>query len=225
MDKSKIDHLFNRLSHRYDFICPFFSFGIDLWWRKKIMDRLPTDRPIDYLDIACGTGALVRQAVKRLQGKTTGLDFSIQMLDVAKNKTPPTVTLIHGDGQAMSFSDNSFDYTTNAFGLRNFPDPQLGLKENYRVLKTEGQALFLELSLPKNPMVAAFYRFYLHHIIPFLGQFIVKDRMSWIYLGASIEHFSRTFNFLEEMKKAGFTAVSSTPLTFGIARIYQGIKK
>ncbi len=189
------------------------------------MDRLPTNRPIDYLDIACGTGALVRQTAKRLQGKTTGLDFSTEMLNVAKSKTPETVILIHGDGQSMSFSDNQFDYTTNAFGLRNFPNPQLGLKENYRVLRSGGQALFLELSLPKNPMVAAFYRFYLHHIIPFLGQFIVKDKMSLVYLGASIEHFSRTFNFISEMEKVGFKEVNSTPLTFGIARIYQGIKK
>ncbi len=224
MDKSKIDLLFNRLAHRYDFICPFFSFGIDLWWRRKIISMLPMIRPIDYLDIACGTGALVRQAHRRIKGKIVGLDYSSEMLEVAKNKTSPEIELIHGDGQSMPFADCSFDFTTNAFGLRNFPDPSLGLRENYRVLKRGGQALFLELSLPSNSLIAYFYRFYLHRFIPLIGRLIVNDSTSWIYLGASIEHFSTHFDFKKEMQIAGFTQVSALPLTFGIATIYQGKK-
>lgn len=224
MDKSKIDQLFNRLSSRYDFICPFFSFGIDLWWRKKLISMIPHLPQISYLDIACGTGALINKMSEGRSGNFVGVDLSKEMLEIAKRKNIGSATFLCADAQALPFDSSTFDVTTNAFGLRNFPDHKKGISEGFRVLKNGGTALYLELGLPTNPLVVRFYRLYLHYFIPFIGRFIVNDPKSWNYLGNSIENFARDVNLAQELIDCGFKEVSTHSLTFGIAKIYRAIK-
>ena len=48
----------------------------------------------------------------------------------------------------MLFEDNSFDYVTIGFGLRNVPDYLVALKEMNRVLKPGGMVVCLETSQP-----------------------------------------------------------------------------
>jgi ubiquinone/menaquinone biosynthesis C-methylase UbiE len=96
------------------------------------------------VDIACGPGTtslLLIPAVKHV----TCLDFSEAMLDqLRKNVTAiraTNVEIVHGDGQALPFADNSFDLGVSMFGLMFFPDRGKGLAELYRVLAPGGQAL------------------------------------------------------------------------------------
>ena len=52
----------------------------------------------------------------------------------------------------LPFPDNTFDYVTIGFGLRNVPDYLTVLKEMRRVLKPGGMAVCLETSQPKIPV-------------------------------------------------------------------------
>lgn len=226
IDKKEIDQLFDRLSSRYDTFCPIFSFGIDHWWRFYLLSKIKKGHFKRFLDIACGTGAIICRVAKQSkkdQSSLFGLDLSEEMLAMAKIKSP-TVNFIHGDALHMPFESDSFDATANAFGLRNFHDYRLGLKENHRVLVQGGVAFFLELSLPKNLVIRSAYRLYLHYIIPWLGHFFVNDPSAWRYLGKSIEQFVSEVDLHKELQDAGFQDVSSTSLTFGIAKLYQARK-
>lgn len=91
------------------------------------------------LDVCCGTAdwtIALSQAVGP-EGEVTGIDFSENMLKVGEEKTAhmDNIRLVQGDAMALPFDDNTFDYVTIGFGLRNIPDYSKALSEMYRVLK------------------------------------------------------------------------------------------
>src|SRR5690606_24274994 len=107
------------------------------------------------LDVCCGTGdwtiALAEATGK--DGSVTGLDFSEGMLASARPKVQgyPSINLIQGNAMELPFADNSFDYVTIGFGLRNVPDYEQVLRELHRVLKPGGMAACLETSQTEIP--------------------------------------------------------------------------
>ena len=84
------------------------------------------------------------------QGKVVGLDFSENMLSVGKQKVEALqlkqVELLHGNAMELPFEDNTFDYVTIGFGLRNVPDYMHVLKEMTRVVKPWKSNLFRNIS-------------------------------------------------------------------------------
>lgn len=108
-------------------------------WAKKIicgMDLAPGDC---VLDIACGTGVGCRVAADLVgsSGSVTGLDFSADMLSVAKDKSPEH-TWVEASADSLPFGDASFDAVISLFGLMFFPDKLKSLREMMRVLKPGG---------------------------------------------------------------------------------------
>lgn len=96
------------------------------------------------LDIATGTG-LSAEAVLAAVGPTghvTAADISPAMAEKARNLLgkAPNVAISVEDGQALSFSDESFDAVVCNLGLMFFPDPVRGLSEFHRVLRPGGRA-------------------------------------------------------------------------------------
>ncbi len=66
-----------------------------------------------------------------------------------------SVELIHGNAMELPFEDNTFDYVTIGFGLRNVPDYMQVLREMNRVLKPGGMAVCLETSQPEIPGISS----------------------------------------------------------------------
>jgi ubiquinone/menaquinone biosynthesis C-methylase UbiE len=96
------------------------------------------------LDIATGTG-LAAEAALRLVGTTghvTAADLSPAMVEKARRRlgNAPNASLAVENGQALSFSDESFDAVMCSLGLMFFPDPSRGLAEFRRVLRLGGHA-------------------------------------------------------------------------------------
>ena len=112
--------------------------------------------------------------------------------------------------------------TGTADGIRNVPDVPRVLGEMCRVLKPGGRALILEFSLPENGLVRAVHLLYLRGLLPRIGGMISGDVEAYRYLNRTIEAFPYGDAFCELMRNAGFIQVASTPLSFGIATIYQG---
>ena len=52
----------------------------------KILDHAEVDAGMDILDVACGTGVLIPDYVKRDVAKVTGIDISDEMIRIAKEK-------------------------------------------------------------------------------------------------------------------------------------------
>jgi len=123
-------------------------------WAERVLDKAgvkPGDR---ILDVACGTGIVARNAIKRTgsNGKSvTGLDPNPGMLAVAESNAPGPVWK-EGVAEELPFEDESFDVVVSQFGLMFFQDKTTALREMYRVLSPGGRLVIAVFdSLDNNP--------------------------------------------------------------------------
>ncbi|MBQ7999045.1 MAG: bifunctional demethylmenaquinone methyltransferase/2-methoxy-6-polyprenyl-1,4-benzoquinol methylase UbiE [Bacteroidales bacterium] len=228
--KEKIKSLFDNIAPDYDKLNHILSLNIDKGWRKKAVRKIAdTDRPLSVLDVACGTGDFTIEIARKVAAgsQITGIDLSEGMMEVGRKKIAAAnidATLEYGDCEALKYSDNLFDRISVGFGVRNFEHLQTGLKEMCRVLKPNGKLVILELSVPSNPLLRWCYKLYFLNILPVIGGSVSGDRSAYEYLPASVLNFPAPEKFIPMMYQAGFTKVEHKALTFGICRMYIGIK-
>ena len=228
--KQQVEKMFDNISSDYDFLNHFLSFGIDHIWRRKTIRLMQSKNPKFILDVATGTGDLAFAAHKKLNPhKIIGLDLSNGMLDVGRNKIKKKklekkIEFVQGDSENLPFEDNFFDSVMVSFGVRNFENLNLGLKEIFRVLKPSGCVYILEFSKPKKFPIKQLFGFYSKAILPLLGSFISKDKSAYYYLPASVDAFPEGNSFTNELDLVGFINSSHKTLSGGISSIYTAEK-
>ncbi len=217
--------MFDAISGEYDGLNRVISFGIDVKWRKRVVEILKERSPDTILDIATGTGDLAIHLTQTGASKIIGLDISRGMLEVGKKKVlekklEGKVDMVVGDSEHLEFEDNSFDAVTVAFGVRNFEDLKKGLSEIYRVLKPKGTFVVLETSVPTRTPYKQGYSFYTRYILPTIGKIFSKDRSAYRYLSESASVFPHGQAFNNILGEIGFIGRENKPQTFGVASIY-----
>jgi demethylmenaquinone methyltransferase/2-methoxy-6-polyprenyl-1,4-benzoquinol methylase len=228
--KEQVAKMFDTISGNYDNLNRVISFGIDIKWRKKVLQIVAKSNPKTILDIATGTGDLAILMAQTNAEKIVGLDISSGMLEVGVKKIAGkelsnTIEMILGDSENMPFEDNSFDAITVAFGIRNFETLEKGLTEIMRVLKTNGVFVILETSVPDKTPYKQGYNFYSKNILPIIGKLFSKDDVAYGYLSESAAAFPYGEALNNILKKVGFIDVIAIPQTFGVATIYSASKK
>lgn len=223
--KEQVTKMFNTISKNYDGLNRVISFGIDIKWRKRVVEILKQEQPNSILDIATGTGDLAIALVKTGAKKIVGLDISPGMLAVGKEKIKNknldnNIEMIVGDSENLIFEDNSFDAVTVSFGVRNFETLETGMTEILRVLKPNGTLVVLETSVPTKTPYKQGYSFYTKNILPLIGKLFSKDNSAYGYLSESASVFPHGENFNNILREIGFIDVTNKPQTFGVASIY-----
>lgn len=221
--------MFDAISGNYDGLNRVISFGIDIKWRKKVVNLVKESKPDTILDIATGTGDLAINLAETNASKIIGLDISSGMLEIGKQKIKKKhldskIEMVLGDSENMSFADNSFDAITVAFGVRNFETLENGLKEIYRVLKPNGTFVILETSNPTKTPYKQGYAFYTKNVLPLIGKLFSKDKSAYNYLSESASVFPYGEALNNILRKIGFINVEDFPQTFGVATIYKSSK-
>ncbi|MDC1107058.1 bifunctional demethylmenaquinone methyltransferase/2-methoxy-6-polyprenyl-1,4-benzoquinol methylase UbiE [Prolixibacteraceae bacterium] len=227
--KQQVAEMFNAIAPKYDFLNHWLSFGIDKLWRKKAIRLLRPYKPKNILDVATGTGDFALEAMKLDPTKIIGLDISEGMMKIAAEKInklqlEDTISFEVGDSEDMRFETRSIDAITVGFGVRNFEHLEQGLSEFHRVLNDGGVACVLEFSKPRSFPVKQLYNFYSYYILPLWGRLISKDNRAYTYLPESVSAFPDGEDFIQVLKKVGFSSVKEYRLTFGIATIYFAMK-
>lgn len=227
--KEQVALMFDNISGNYDHLNRVISFGIDVKWRKKIVQLVSNKNPESLLDIATGTGDLAILMTKTNAKKIIGLDISEGMLDVGRKKIKALhfdsrIEMMLGDSENMPFENNSFDAITVAFGIRNFETLEKGLSEILRVLKPNGLFVILETSVPEKTPFKQGYAFYTKNILPFIGKIFSKDKSAYGYLQESAANFPYGDALNNILTKIGFIDVIAMPQTFGVATIYTASK-
>ena len=179
--KEQVATMFDNISANYDGLNRVISFGIDISWRKKVVQLVSKNNPKQILDIATGTGDLAIMMSQLNPDKIIGLDISPGMLDVGKRKIANVnlsdkIDMVVGDSENMPFDDNTFDAITVSFGVRNFANLDKGLTEIKRVLKPGGTFVILETSNPTKFPFKQGYKFYTTYILPFIGKIFSRDK-------------------------------------------------
>lgn len=228
--KAQVTRMFDNISGRYDGLNRVISFGIDLKWRKRVVNLVADIAPRKVLDIATGTGDLAIQIAKReATAEVTGLDISPGMLEVGKRKVAERelqdrITMVVGDSEALPFEADSFDAITVAFGVRNFENLEKGLSEIHRVLRPGGRFVVLETSVPTKTPYKQGYKLYSQYLLPVLGRLFSRDKDAYAYLSESAAAFPHGEAFNNILRKTGFKDVEDRPQTFGVASIYLASK-
>ena len=218
--------LFNNIASDYDRLNHIFSLNIDKGWRRKaVREIVDQEMPAKVLDIACGTGDFTIEIARKLPAgsQVMGVDISEGMMQIGKEKIRRAgvdAEMTIADCESLPYEPNTFDRIAVGFGVRNFERLELCLEEMYRVLKTDGKLVILELSLPSNSFIRSCYLLYFQKIMPAIGGYISGDRGAYEYLHTSVLRFPAPEKFIAMLKAAGFAEVEHRSLTFGICRMY-----
>jgi demethylmenaquinone methyltransferase/2-methoxy-6-polyprenyl-1,4-benzoquinol methylase len=228
-DPARIKEMFDAIAPTYDLLNRLLSFGLDVRWRRKAVSFLSEKHGGTILDIAAGSGDVSLEAFSVRPARIVATDFAPEMLRVFKQKLQRRpdagpVDLVICDALRLPFRDGSFDATIVAFGIRNFADREMGLREMMRVLVPDGISVILELSRPNGTVMRCLYNIYARAGIPLLGRIVSRHESAYRYLPESIRNFPERNDFLSSMSRVGFTSAAAHSLTFGGATIYVGRK-
>ena len=215
--------MFDRIARRYDLVNTVLSGGTDAGWRRRAARTTGLGPGGSALDIACGSGKLTA-VLARIAGpgaRVVGLDFSPQMLEIARDDHPG-IEFLEGDALSLPFDDATFDASTNAFGLRNLADPVRGLREMLRVLKPGGRPVVLEFVRPPQNVVGTAYRIYLRTLLPAIGGALSGQPAAYRYLSDTVDAY-RTPDELRAMAAAaGWKENRFQPLALGAVGVLSG---
>lgn len=103
-----------------------------------ILDNAEVSEGKNILDVACGTGVLFPDYLKRNVGSVTGVDISPKMAEIAKSKfTQDNIKVICGDIEELEWEE-LFDCAVVYNAFPHFPDPDGLIKKLSSLVKSGG---------------------------------------------------------------------------------------
>jgi demethylmenaquinone methyltransferase/2-methoxy-6-polyprenyl-1,4-benzoquinol methylase len=225
--KGLVQNVFDQVYDQYDLMNDFMSFGIHRLWKKSLLNIMnPSDKQ-KLIDVACGTGDIAKLFLKHVSKSShlTCVDPNKGMIKKGKEKLSEfnNINWIIAPAEKLPVTNNTFDFYTISFGLRNTKNLNKSLSEAYRVLKPGGRFLCLEFSKIQNTALEIIYRNY-SRIIPTIGEIIVGQKQPYEYLVESIEKFVTQDELIDLMLDNNFKKCSYRNLSGGIVSIHSGWK-
>ncbi len=225
--KGLVQDVFDQVFDQYDLMNDFMSFGIHRLWKKNLLNMMNPSKNHKLIDVACGTGDIAKLFLNQvnIKAEITCVDPNKGMIKKGKEKLKNFSNLkwIVSSAEKIPIKDNSFDFYTISFGLRNTKNLNKALTEAYRVLKPGGRFLCLEFSKIQNSSLDFIYKKY-SKVIPHIGKLIVGQKKPYEYLIESINNFINQEELKDLMEKNKFNKVSYRNLSGGIVSIHSGWK-
>ncbi|KAG4065047.1 hypothetical protein HA402_006793 [Bradysia odoriphaga] len=229
--QAMVANVFHSVAAKYDVMNDLMSFGIHRIWKRFTIDCSGVRRGQRVLDLAGGTGDLAAKFSRMVgeQGQVVLADINDSMLKMGREKLRDrgivgNINYVQANAEALPFPDNYFDCITISFGLRNVTDKDKALRSMFRVLKPGGRLLVLEFSKPLLAPLSKAYDAYSFHVLPKIGELVVKDPDSYRYLAESIRMHPDQETLKGMMAAAGFDNVNYFNLTGGIVALHRGFK-
>ena len=236
---SRVKGVFRSVADRYDLMNDLMSAGVHRIWKANTINRLNPQPGETFLDVAGGTGDLSFAFLKSADEKgnrtnafhkpatATVCDINDAMLAAGRSRTltekfRDRTSWVCGDAMALPFEDNSFDALAISFGIRNVADIDKAFREFRRVLKPGGRFACLEFSHMTSGILQNAYDTYSFNVIPRLGDWVTGDAPSYQYLVESIRRFPKQDEVTRRITEAGFSQVSCTNYTGGVAALHFG---
>ncbi|MDR2892075.1 MAG: ubiquinone/menaquinone biosynthesis methyltransferase [Deltaproteobacteria bacterium] len=231
-----VSAMFERIAPRYDTANRILSFGVDVFWRRRLVRGvaaafLPGSRR-RILDLAAGTYDVSIALADRIPGAfVLAVDSCLPMLQAGKGKliraggyAKSRIAPIAGDALHLPMNDASVDAVTVSFGLRNMFPRKAALAEAHRVLTPGGVFHILEFGAAKCRICGGLYTVYLTRILPYIGWLVTGDKEAYSYLARTVRDFPAAAVLTEELRAVGFQEVTARRLWGGIAYLHTGKK-
>ena len=227
-DKNKlVNSVFSDVHKKYDLMNDIMSFGIHRTWKEKFIDWMNPQPETKLIDVASGTGDIAKLFSNKTKnsGQITCIEPNDQMLNQGKKKLKKydNIKWINAPAEKIPTKDNTFDYYSISYGIRNVSDINTVLKEAFRVLKPGGRFMCLEFSKIDNEFLDYLYKKY-SNAIPLIGKFIVGSDKPYKYLIESIEKFYNQEQLAKLILDNGFSNVEFRNVSNGISAIHSGWK-
>lgn len=226
-----VHEVFESIAPKYDRMNTILSFRRHKAWRKFTMKKMNVKENQTAIDVCCGTGDWTLSLAEAVgpHGQVIGLDFSQNMLEIGEAKRKrlgyEQVRLVQGNAMTLPFEDNSFDYATIGFALRNVPDIHTVLSEMMRVVRPGGMVVSLELSKPVWPVFKQLYYAYFNYILPFIGKVFANRFEQYRWLPESLKSFPDSRELAAIFEQVGLKQVETYLLTGGIVAVHIGYKE
>ena len=221
----RVEQVFDRVAGRYDLMNDLMSFGLHRLWKAfavSVARIRPGERVLDVAsgsgDLACAFAARGAQVwMSDINGPmlARGRD---RLLD-AGHMTPA----VRCDAERLPFAAASFDCVSVGFGLRNMTHKDAALAEMARVLKPGGRLLVLEFSQVWKALQKP-YDLYSFHVLPWLGEKVVGDAVSYRYLAESIRMHPDQQTLATMLERAGLEKVEYFNLAAGAVAVHCAFK-
>ncbi len=217
--------LFSTIAGRYDLITVLLSYGQDRRWKRKLTALADVRPGMSALDLACGTGDIAA-ALSGAGARTTGLDITLPMLEIAAARTPGPrgPRWVTGDMMALPFADGRFDVVTTGYGIRNVPGIPGAIAEIRRVLKPGGMFLSLDFNRPPNAVVRTVYLTYLTIVGSALGFVLHRDPDTYRYIPESIRRYPGARVVSGIIRDQGFSSCEYIPVFGGLMAIHRAVR-
>lgn len=211
-----VSAMFDRIATTYDLLNDCISLGMHRGWKKAAVKALHLSPGNKVLDVCTGTGDLVRYIQPQVgqAGRVVGIDFSPEMLDVAKRRfsEQPNTQFVLGSALELPFKDKTFDGAVISFGLRNVDNIELVISEMARVVKPGGWVVNVDTS-PK-PWLPGFW-WYFSKIMPIVGGLFSQDKEAYTYLFESTRDFLTPEQLKQVFEQQGLVNISLKGMAFG----------
>ena len=222
-----VQSVFDSVFNKYDFMNDLMSFGIHRIWKKELIQMMNPSFNKNLIDVGAGTGDIGKlySVATHNKAKILCIDPNNKMIMEGKKKLKnyKNIKWKIGSAEKLKVPDNTFDFYTISFGLRNAKNLNKSISEAYRVLKKGGRFMCLEFSKVENMNLNFLYKKY-SKIIPVIGKIVVGEEKPYKYLVESINKFANQHQLLEIMKKTKFQKCNYRNLSGGIVAIHSGWK-
>jgi len=227
-DKTKlVNSVFSKVYKNYDLMNDLMSLGIHRLWKRNLINWMNPQSGCKIIDVAAGTGDLARMISAKNNNKNTFccVEPNREMLNTGKEKLKylTNIKWYLSSAEKLPFKQNTFDFYTISYGIRNVTDINLCLKEAYRVLKPGGRFFCLEFSTVENEILNSLYQNY-SRLIPLIGKIVVGNKEPYEYLIRSINKFYSQNELVSLLEKNRFSNVEFRNLSNGISAIHSGWK-
>lgn len=196
-----VKQVFENIQDRYDLLDSLISAGMDQRWRRNAIQHLGLMEGSEVLDCGAGTGKLTRMILDNCPGcKVTSLDITRSMF---RPSILPETRFIVASAEEMPLEDSTFNAVASAYLTRNLSSVDRYFSEAFRVLRSGGRLVNLDIYNPTLPGFSFLFRIYFYHIVPVIGNLATKSK-SYTYLANSVRNFHSQETVLEKIRNAGF---------------------
>ena len=227
-DKDKlVNSVFSSVHKKYDFMNDIMSLGVHRLWKEKFIEWMNPQPNSKLIDVASGTGDIAKLFFDKTNetGEITCVEPNKQMLEQGKIKLKKhsKINWVNSQAEKIPVEDNTFDYYSISYGIRNVSNINSTLSEALRVLKPGGRFMCLEFSKVDNELIDFLYKQY-SRTIPLIGKLIVGSEKPYEYLVESIKKFYNQEQLVKLMKSNGFSNIEFRNVSNGISAIHSGWK-
>ncbi len=226
-NRDLVKSVFDNVYDKYDLMNDIMSLGAHRSWKKKLVNMMNPSINDSLIDVGCGTGDIGEIYSKATKNKSyiLNVDPNRKMIEKGKERLKGYKNILWkiGSGEELDVDNETFNFYTISFGLRNTSNVEKTITEAYRVLKTGGRFLCLEFSKIENPNLEFIYNQY-SKIIPKIGRYVVGTEKPYEYLIKTIKDFINQDELLEVMKSKKFVNCNYINLNGGVVAIHSGWK-